>query len=80
LSNAQDLERRGGCIVLDQDNLKSLYREVLDIIYNDWLLNRMRKNLRSLIHEDSAEKICQYVMDHCMESDDVVEQAEEGTA
>ena len=62
LANARDLERRGGCILVEQEDLQGLYREILDLIYNDWLLGRMRSNLRSLIHGDAAMEICQYVV------------------
>lgn len=63
LANARDLERRGGGIVVTQDNLQTLFREVLDLIYNDWLLARMRTNLKRLIHQDSAEVIRDFVVD-----------------
>ena len=33
LANAQDLERRGGCIVIEQKDISNLYREVLDLIF-----------------------------------------------
>lgn len=54
LANARDLERRGGCIVIEQKDISNLYREVLDLIFNDWLLGRMRQNLRRLNHGDAA--------------------------
>jgi UDP-N-acetylglucosamine--N-acetylmuramyl-(pentapeptide) pyrophosphoryl-undecaprenol N-acetylglucosamine transferase len=62
LANARDLERRGGAILVEQSQLKGLYREVLDLIYNDWLLGRMRNNLKRLIHGDAAMEICQFVI------------------
>jgi UDP-N-acetylglucosamine--N-acetylmuramyl-(pentapeptide) pyrophosphoryl-undecaprenol N-acetylglucosamine transferase len=57
LANARDLERRGGCIVIEQKDASNLYREVLDLIFNDWLLGRMRQNLRRLNHGDAAEQL-----------------------
>jgi UDP-N-acetylglucosamine--N-acetylmuramyl-(pentapeptide) pyrophosphoryl-undecaprenol N-acetylglucosamine transferase len=57
LANARDLERRGGCIVIDQKDSSNLYREVLDLIFNDWLLGRMRHNLRRLNHGDAAQQL-----------------------
>lgn len=55
-ANARDLERRGGCVLVHQkENLKGLYREVTDLIFNDWLLTRMRENLRALLRADAAE-------------------------
>ncbi|MEX0326723.1 MAG: glycosyltransferase [Puniceicoccaceae bacterium] len=62
LANARDLEQRGGCILVEQTQLDGLYREVLDLIFNDWLLGRIRSNLRRLIHGDAATEICRYVM------------------
>ena len=64
LANARDFERRGGCILLEQSQLSALYREVLDLVYNDWLLGRMRTNLRRLQHGDPAETICRYILKH----------------
>lgn len=57
LWNARDLERRGGCVLLEQVNLDQLYREVLDIIFNDWLLGRMRQNLRLMRHRNASEQL-----------------------
>ena len=55
--NAAYMERKGGCMLLPQDNLKGLYREVLDLIFNDWLLARMRENLRGLQRGNEAAQI-----------------------
>jgi UDP-N-acetylglucosamine--N-acetylmuramyl-(pentapeptide) pyrophosphoryl-undecaprenol N-acetylglucosamine transferase len=62
LANARDLERRGACILVEQPDMDGLYREVLDLIFNDWLLGRIRTNLRKLIHDDAAMEICQFVI------------------
>jgi len=61
LANARDLERRGGCILVEQDKIKTLYREVHDLIYNDWLLGQLRGNLRRLNHGDPALEICRFI-------------------
>ncbi len=55
--NAQFLERQGGCLVLDQTRLRDLFSEVRELIFNDWLLDRFRDNLRMLDEGDSAERI-----------------------
>ncbi|NBD37596.1 MAG: UDP-N-acetylglucosamine--N-acetylmuramyl-(pentapeptide) pyrophosphoryl-undecaprenol N-acetylglucosamine transferase [Verrucomicrobia bacterium] len=57
LHNARYLEKRGGAVVLQQSEIDNLYREVLDLIFNDWLLSRMRRNLHSLRHGDEAGKL-----------------------
>jgi UDP-N-acetylglucosamine--N-acetylmuramyl-(pentapeptide) pyrophosphoryl-undecaprenol N-acetylglucosamine transferase len=62
LANARDLERRGGCILIPQDKVKDLYREILDLIYNDWLLSRIRDNLRQLGHTDAAAQLAGFIM------------------
>ncbi len=65
-ANANDIEMRGGCVVVDQENLKTLYREVQDLIYNDGLLAKMRKNLGRLSPGDPADIICQGIVDRYM--------------
>lgn len=74
LANACDLEKRGGCIVKLQDEMEDLYREVLDLIYNDSLLAKMRKNLGHLDPTDVAEAISEDVMEHFMGSAATVQQ------
>lgn len=69
LANARDLERRGGCILISQESVKDLYREILDLIYNDWLLSRMRDNLRKLGHVDAAGQLAGYIVRTYTESD-----------
>jgi len=61
LANARDLERRGGSILLEQSQMNGLYRELLDLIYNDWLLGRLRANLRNLSHGDPAQQVCSFI-------------------
>ena len=56
-ANALHLEQRGGCIVLDQKRMGDLLGEVEDIIYNDWLLGRLRQNLDDIYVEDTTAKI-----------------------
>lgn len=62
--NARNLECRGGAILLCQSEIDSLYREVLDLIYNDWLLGRMRSNLRRLNRGDAAIHLADYLNRH----------------
>lgn len=65
LENARFLERQGGCILLEEKNINRLYNEVTNIIFNDWLLDKMRTNLQhtevrnslNLIAED-LEALC----------------------
>lgn len=62
LANARHLEQRGGCIVVEQEDISGLYREVLDMVFNDWLLGRMRQNLRRLDHGDVAEEMTRIIL------------------
>jgi UDP-N-acetylglucosamine--N-acetylmuramyl-(pentapeptide) pyrophosphoryl-undecaprenol N-acetylglucosamine transferase len=47
-ANARFFERQGGGIVIDQQYLAELDREVRDVIFNDWLLRKFRANLQRM--------------------------------
>jgi UDP-N-acetylglucosamine--N-acetylmuramyl-(pentapeptide) pyrophosphoryl-undecaprenol N-acetylglucosamine transferase len=61
-ANARFMERRGACILVGQEQVSQLYREVLDTLYNDWLLGRMRENLRGLTGEQAADELVRYLI------------------
>ncbi|MFO7725049.1 MAG: UDP-N-acetylglucosamine--N-acetylmuramyl-(pentapeptide) pyrophosphoryl-undecaprenol N-acetylglucosamine transferase [Oceanipulchritudo sp.] len=63
-ANARHLERRGGAILVCQSEIGSLYREVLDLIFNDWLLDRMRSNLRTLNRGDASASLAGFLEKH----------------
>ena len=69
LANARDLERRGGCILIEQGQINSLYREVMDLVFNDWLLGRMRTNLKCMQQEDPAQVVCRYICSNYLNTD-----------
>lgn len=52
--NARAVERMGGGVVLDQSEMPNLFNEVISLIFNDWLMNKMRKNLESQEVEKSV--------------------------
>jgi UDP-N-acetylglucosamine--N-acetylmuramyl-(pentapeptide) pyrophosphoryl-undecaprenol N-acetylglucosamine transferase len=54
-ANAEFFERQGGGLVVDQSILGSLQAEVLDVIFNDWLLRKFRGNLRRMDRANSLE-------------------------
>lgn len=54
-ANAAFFERQGGGIVVSQTQLGQLHAEVLDIIFNDWLLRKFRSNLRRMDRVNSLE-------------------------
>lgn len=47
-ANAEFFEKQGGGLLLSQERMESLYAEVLDTIFNDWLLARFRSNLQRM--------------------------------
>ena len=54
-ANAAFFERQGGGIVVEQARLAGLQAEVLDIIFNDWLLRQFRGNLQRMDRANSLE-------------------------
>lgn len=61
-ANARYLEQCGGALVVREKNLKQLYREVTDLIFNDWLLERMRRNLALQDRENARERLVEDVL------------------
>jgi UDP-N-acetylglucosamine--N-acetylmuramyl-(pentapeptide) pyrophosphoryl-undecaprenol N-acetylglucosamine transferase len=58
-ANARHFEQQGAGFVIDQNNLGHLKQEVLDVMFNDWLLNKFRENLHRLAHENAVDIIVQ---------------------
>ena len=54
-ANAAFFERQGGGIAIEQTFLAALHAEVLDTIFNDWLLRKFRANLERMDRENSLE-------------------------
>ena len=57
LANAVYFEQQGGGLVVTEQGLSALRPEVLDTIFNDWLLNKFRGNLRRMAHENTVDTI-----------------------
>jgi UDP-N-acetylglucosamine--N-acetylmuramyl-(pentapeptide) pyrophosphoryl-undecaprenol N-acetylglucosamine transferase len=57
LANARFLEQLGGSLTIEQSQISGLYGEVIELIYNDWLLDKFRQNLQRLNLSNSAELI-----------------------
>lgn len=55
--NAAYMEKRGACVVVEQSRLGDLRSEVFDLIFNDWMLARLRENLRALNRGNEAAAI-----------------------
>jgi UDP-N-acetylglucosamine--N-acetylmuramyl-(pentapeptide) pyrophosphoryl-undecaprenol N-acetylglucosamine transferase len=56
-ANARHFERQGAGFALDENALAHLRREVLDVVFNDWLLHKFRENLRRMAHEDGTDAL-----------------------
>src|SRR5207302_4658058 len=54
-ANAAFFERQGGGIVVEQERLGQLHAEVLDVIFNDWLLRKFRGNLARMDRANSLD-------------------------
>jgi UDP-N-acetylglucosamine--N-acetylmuramyl-(pentapeptide) pyrophosphoryl-undecaprenol N-acetylglucosamine transferase len=54
-ANAAYFERQGGGIVVSQTQVGQLQAEVLDIIFNDWLLRKFRGNLQRMDRANSLD-------------------------
>jgi UDP-N-acetylglucosamine--N-acetylmuramyl-(pentapeptide) pyrophosphoryl-undecaprenol N-acetylglucosamine transferase len=54
-ANAASHERQGGGIVVPQAQLAQLQTEVLDVIFNDWLLRKFRSNLQRMDRANSLD-------------------------
>jgi UDP-N-acetylglucosamine--N-acetylmuramyl-(pentapeptide) pyrophosphoryl-undecaprenol N-acetylglucosamine transferase len=56
-ANGAFFEKQGGGLVVDQVFLATLHAEVLDVIFNDWLLRKFRDNLSRMDHAASLEQL-----------------------
>jgi UDP-N-acetylglucosamine--N-acetylmuramyl-(pentapeptide) pyrophosphoryl-undecaprenol N-acetylglucosamine transferase len=54
-ANAAFFEKQGGGIVIEQSAMAGLHLEVLDLIFNDWLLRQFHANLRRMDRSNSLE-------------------------
>jgi UDP-N-acetylglucosamine--N-acetylmuramyl-(pentapeptide) pyrophosphoryl-undecaprenol N-acetylglucosamine transferase len=58
-ANARFFERQGGGLVIEQAALAGLEAEVLDALFNDWLLRKFRGNLRRMDRANALESMVQ---------------------
>lgn len=56
-ANATYFEQQGGGVVIAEHAMTGLRQEVLDIIFNDWLLNKFRGNLHRMSQENTIDTI-----------------------
>ncbi|MGJ8653505.1 MAG: UDP-N-acetylglucosamine--N-acetylmuramyl-(pentapeptide) pyrophosphoryl-undecaprenol N-acetylglucosamine transferase [Opitutaceae bacterium] len=58
-ANARMHERHGAGLVVDQSEIETLTAEVMDLIFNDWLLGKFKANLERLDRFDSCKLIAE---------------------
>lgn len=54
-ANAAFFERQGGGIAVEQTQMERMTAEVLELIFNDWLLKKFRANLQRMDRANSLE-------------------------
>jgi UDP-N-acetylglucosamine--N-acetylmuramyl-(pentapeptide) pyrophosphoryl-undecaprenol N-acetylglucosamine transferase len=54
-ANASFFERQGGGLVVEEASLGGLHAEVMDLIFNDWLLRQFRGNLKRMDRANALE-------------------------
>jgi len=58
-ANAAYFEQQGGGLVIAETALAGLRQEILDVVFNDWLLNKFCTNLRRMSEENCIDNIVQ---------------------
>jgi UDP-N-acetylglucosamine--N-acetylmuramyl-(pentapeptide) pyrophosphoryl-undecaprenol N-acetylglucosamine transferase len=54
-ANAAYFERQGGGVVVEESAMGDLHAEVLDLVFNEWLLRQFRGNLRRMDRSNSLD-------------------------
>jgi UDP-N-acetylglucosamine--N-acetylmuramyl-(pentapeptide) pyrophosphoryl-undecaprenol N-acetylglucosamine transferase len=54
-ANAAYFEQQGGGIVVEQSRMEDLHKEVVDVIFNEWLLRKLRGNLQRMDQANSLD-------------------------
>jgi UDP-N-acetylglucosamine--N-acetylmuramyl-(pentapeptide) pyrophosphoryl-undecaprenol N-acetylglucosamine transferase len=54
-ANAAFFERQGGGLVVEESALGDLHSEVLELVFNDWLLRQFRGNLKRMDRSNSLD-------------------------
>jgi len=55
--NARFVEQLGAGLVVDEKRIDELSKEVVELLFNEWLLERMRKNLKRFQNAKDLDKI-----------------------
>jgi UDP-N-acetylglucosamine--N-acetylmuramyl-(pentapeptide) pyrophosphoryl-undecaprenol N-acetylglucosamine transferase len=54
-ANASFFERQGGGLIVEEEAMGGLHAEIMDLIFNDWLLRQFRANLRRMDRSNSLD-------------------------
>ncbi|OGI29388.1 MAG: undecaprenyldiphospho-muramoylpentapeptide beta-N-acetylglucosaminyltransferase [Candidatus Moranbacteria bacterium RIFOXYA12_FULL_44_15] len=62
--NAYSVAKRGGCLVLEEENLGEifLFDKITEIMEDEQLRNKLSTNIRAFYHPDAAEKIVEGIL------------------
>jgi UDP-N-acetylglucosamine--N-acetylmuramyl-(pentapeptide) pyrophosphoryl-undecaprenol N-acetylglucosamine transferase len=66
--NARYFERQGGGLAVDQTEMERLADEVLELIFNDFLLESFRRNLERMEHSNSLDVLLHDLQDLAAQS------------
>jgi len=69
-ANALFFEQQGGGVVVDQEYVSDLTKEVLELVFNDWLLQKLRGNLQRMDRDDSLELIVNDLEEICHKAEE----------
>lgn len=69
--NALFFERQGGGVVLNEKNLDQLYDEVIALIFNDWLLSKLQKNLELIDIQSNLASIANDLETFCIHEETI---------
>jgi UDP-N-acetylglucosamine--N-acetylmuramyl-(pentapeptide) pyrophosphoryl-undecaprenol N-acetylglucosamine transferase len=64
-ANALAHEQHGAGLLLPQDRLEDLTDEVIELMFNDWLLAKFKSNLERLDRFESSERVADDLLELC---------------
>ena len=56
-ANADFAERQGAAVRVNARQMDRLFKEILDLVFNDWMLGKLRENMERLDRDDPAAQI-----------------------
>lgn len=65
LANALAHEQHGAGLLLPQDRIETLTDEVIELMFNDWLLAKFKSNLERLDRFESSERVADDLLELC---------------